>query len=187
MTGIGSSDAPVIMNGEHFSRNRHDLWSEKLGKVLPRTFTSFQNQRMRRGQILEPDARYWYANFMGVEVQPVCCTHACFDWIKGSLDGWVAKSRTVLEIKAPNEKDHQTALEQRVPQKYIPQVMHLLLVTGAQHLHYLSYSPNRPKQERFALVSVLPDSGTLRQLLKKEEIFWNCLVNEIPPEDHLFF
>jgi len=186
MTGIGSSDAPTIMNGSHFNRNRHDLWNEKLGKVLPRTFNAFQSYRMRRGQILEPDARYWYAQSMQVEVEPICCTHSCFDWIKGSLDGWVTGSRTVLEIKAPNDKDHDLALDQQIPKKYIPQVLHLLLVTGGSQLHYLSYSPGRPKAERFALVSFLPEATALRELLRKEETFWNCLQSETPPDDHLF-
>lgn len=185
-SGIGSSDAPVIMNGTHFGKTREKLWNEKLGKVLPKAFSSFQNARMHRGQVLEPDARAWYSSFVNKEVKPICAVHGYLDWLKGSLDGWIAESRTILEIKAPNDKDHNTALEHRIPEKYIPQCNHLLLVTGGSVVHYLSYSPTRPRLERYALVSHKPCAETLRSMIKKEEVFWECLKNEIVPQDHMF-
>jgi putative phage-type endonuclease len=185
-SGIGSSDAPVIANGVHFGRDRLQLWKEKMGCLKPPSFTPWQNKRMRRGQIMEPDVRSWYRQFTGCEVEPLCCVHTYMDWLKASLDGWVSSSRTILEIKCPNEKDHQTALDQNVPTKYIPQLNHLMLVTGAAHLHYLSYSPDRPRRERFALVSVYPEVHSLRTLLQKEEIFWQCLSEKIPPSDEMF-
>lgn len=185
-SGIGSSDAPVIMNGTHFKRNRIDLWKEKLGKVLPRNFTPYQTERMQRGVILEPDARAWYKAFVNPNAEPVCAIHSVWDHLKASLDGWVPESQTILEIKCPGDKDHNLALENQVPEKYIPQLNHLMLVTGAAHCHYLSYNPNRPFKERHALISVQPDAKQLQALLRKEEIFWACLSQEILPEDHLF-
>lgn len=184
--GIGSSDAPVIMNGSHFKRTRIDLWKEKLGKTLPRNFSAFQTERMNRGVVLEPDARAWYKHYINPNTEPICAVHCVWDYLKASLDGWVPSSQTILEIKCPGDRDHNTALEGRVPEKYVPQINHLILVTGAQHCHYLSYSPSRPYKERHALVSVTPDAEQLRLLLRKEEIFWGCLSQEVVPEDHLF-
>lgn len=141
---------------------------------------------MQRGQILEGDARAWYAHFTQMEVEPICAVHPYLDWCKGSLDGYIHKTRTILEIKCPNKKDHWNALEQRVPEKYIPQLNHLILVTGAITAHYLSYYPDTSRNERYALVSHYPDPKVLADLMRKEEVFWNCIQNEEVPHDHLF-
>jgi putative phage-type endonuclease len=185
-TGIGSSDAPVIVNGEHFRRTRESLWLEKLGRLEPKPMNPFVQQRMERGNILEKDARTWYEHVMELEAQPLVAMHPFLDWCKGSLDGYVPSTRTVLEIKSPGNKDHNTALQQQVPEKYIPQLNHLILVTGSSRVHYLSYHPGRTYKERYALISYMPEPEVLADLMKKEETFWNCIQKQQPPHDHLF-
>lgn len=185
-TGIGSSDAPIIINGRHFGKNRTDLWREKLGKVPPKIFNSFIQQRLCRGKVLEPDARAWYADNLKCEIIPICAVHYYLDWCKASLDGWIQEMQTIVEIKAPNLKDHQLALNNQIPHKYIAQLDHQILVTGAKEAHYLSYNPDCPKPDRYAIVKHYSHPETLLQLVKAEEKFWNCLRLEIEPVDNIF-
>lgn len=102
--GIGSSDAPVIVKGKHFDRDRYALWQEKRGELLPKERSVWINERMRRGQVLEADVRNWYVNWIKKSVAPLCAFHATKDYIKASLDGWEPFSRTILEIKCPGKK-----------------------------------------------------------------------------------
>ena len=185
--GIGSSDAPVIVKGKHFDRDRHALWQEKRGELLPKERSVWINERMRRGQVLEGDVRNWYVNWIKKSVSPLCAFHATKDYIKASLDGWEPFSRTILEIKCPGKKDHDSALNNTVPDKYLPQLQHQALVTGAKQVHYLSYNPTYPKLDRYALVSYHPEKDDISKLELFEEIFWGCVVSGIPPTDNLFY
>ena len=186
-SGIGSSDAPVIVHGKHFNTTRGDLWKEKLGRIKSKVFNPYVQKRMDRGKEQEPNARAWYENFIGLKADPIVCMHPYLDWMKGSLDGYIPHSRTILEIKCPNPKDHYGALNHVIPEKYIPQINHLILVTGSIHAHYLSFFPElESKKERCALISYYPDSKDLERLMKLEEIFWKCVEEKREPFDHLF-
>ena len=184
--GIGSSDAPVILHGMHFQRDRVSLWKEKRGESTPKVSNQFLNMRMRRGQVLEEDVRNWYIKLVGKTVKPLCAYHTTKDFMKASLDGWEPYSRTVLEIKCPGRKDHDSALANEVPEKYIPQLIHQLLVTGASRAHYLSFNPDYPMADRYALVSFQADPEALEKLAIMEELFWSCVLTGLEPHDAYF-
>jgi len=60
-----------------------------------------------------------------------------------------------------------------VPLKYIPQVHHQLIVTGAKVLHYISYSNYFPAAKSLALVVVPMDNQLQDLLLQAEQEFWD--------------
>lgn len=184
--GIGSSDAPVILNGRHFERDRLQLWKEKRGEKPVVSDNTYRNMRMRRGQILEGDVRHWYEQIISKTVKPLCAMHATKDYLKASLDGWEPVSRTILEIKCPGKKDHQSALDREIPSKYLPQLQHQLLVSGASRVHYLSYNPAFDKADRYALVTYLPDREDLELLETWETLFWGCVLTGLTPDDSFF-
>jgi hypothetical protein len=104
---------------------------------------------------------------------PLCVLHDEYDWCRSSLDGWVEELGLGLEIKAPNRDDHRCALDGKVPEKYYPQVLHQLLVTGAVAWHYVSQGDERsfPMAKRLAIVSVTPRREELQALLDLEIAF----------------
>ena len=178
--GLGSSDARVILTGEHFGRTRTDLWQEKVGQ----SHRQKQTSAMARGSRLEPLARDLYERQVGVRAQPCCGVHDRFDFIRASFDGYNQEHSLVVEIKAPNAEDHKVALSGQVPTKYIPQCNHLLLVSGARVLHYVSYSDNRqfsPAQQ-LALVVMPRDEQAVRDLLEAELDFWVAVDTRTPPQ-----
>lgn len=185
--GIGSSDAPIIVKGKHFDRDRLSLWKEKRGEVEQKERSVWINERMRRGQVLEGDVRRWYSGWIKKSVTPLCAFHSTKNYIKASLDGWEPYSRTILEIKCPGKKDHDSALNNSIPEKYLPQLQHQILVTGAKQAHYLSYNPTYPKVDRYALVSYKPEKEDILKLELFEEIFWGCVVSGVEPADHMFY
>lgn len=171
-TGIGSSDAPVLWFGKHFSTTTQKLWRQKVG-LDKKDGDSFA---MARGRKLESHIISLYEAELGVKTRSLCCSHDHFPFIKSSLDGWVDEYGVVLEAKAPNATDHQSALDNIVPEKYKPQLDHHLLATGSAVCHYVSYSNYFPEGHRFALVSYERDEQRLEELLGLELAFWDMVI-----------
>lgn len=172
--GIGGSDAPAILNESPFTSS-DELAEVKAGKRVIR-----ENDRMRRGKRLEPEARVRYMELTGIRVRPVCVVHDEHSWLRASLDGLSEDRTVVLEIKCPSNKTHEVALLGRVPHYYVAQCQHQLLVTGCPTLHYWSYTDSSyfPTEERIALVKVLPDPEFMERLFRREKAFWERLQQE---------
>lgn len=176
--GIGASDAPVVMKVSPW-KTPYQLWEEKTGKVQEPP----ANEAMMRGNRLEPKARSTWELMSDCEMPACLAEHARYPFIRASLDGLNLKSSRILEIKCPNLKDHQLAIEGKVPEKYFPQLQHQLLVTNVERAIYYSYSHNdETGQGSGVAVEVLPDKEYQEMLLEKEIEFWEKVTNDEPPE-----
>lgn len=198
--GLGGSDAPVLWWGKHFETTVEKLWMEKalavhgdrIRRLLPGvpwvSRPKRENTAMKMGKDAEPLIRKWYQDWTGFTFEPLCAVHDTVDWLKGSLDGWIGEKKVVVEIKRPGMRrdgscDHHDALEGRVPPKYVPQLLHLCLVTGAERAHYLSYGDPKhfPPLDRYRVVEYVPSRSERGTLLGGEEKFWACVQGmEIP-------
>lgn len=107
---------------------------------------------------------------------PVCVQHEGYPWLRASLDGWNAERKIPLEIKCPGRKDHFVALGGRIPDKYLPQIQHILMVTGARELHYFSYDG-----QNGVIVIVEADADYQQRLFEAELTFWNSVQSGIAP------
>lgn len=170
--GIGSSDAPVVMGVSPWS-TPYKLWETKLGLTKP----NFSNYATQRGHELEPVARAQYELETGVAMPATLAVHESYPWLRASLDGWDALTKTVLEIKCPGKDDHATAVNGKVPDKYYPQLQHQLLVTGATKVDYYSFDGNKG-----VLVEVLPDLEYIDKLFNAELEFWKLIETKTPPK-----
>lgn len=184
-SGLGASDAPLIIHGKHFDRTLLELWEEKVQHIVlkkkPRERKLRNTSAMARGQRLEPFARERYEKLLGVKAKPLCCVHDQYDWLKASLDGWV-KDSIVLEIKAPNRLVHEQALAGEVVGYYQPQLDHQLLVTGAREAHFVSYNDYFKGVQQFALVKYIRDEKKIQEYLGRACRFWDQVLNGKPPE-----
>jgi putative phage-type endonuclease len=177
-SGIGGSDAPIVMGVSPFS-TRPRLLREKLRYVQrEETFA------MRRGTRLEPQARYRYERLVGCKATPTCIQHDDREWLIASLDGLCAPGPNcrygrnapawVVEIKCPKWQDHLLALEGRVPEYYLPHVQHILLASGCDRCDYVSFNDGQrfDPEDQLAIVPVIFDPEYACQLLDAEEAFW---------------
>ena len=137
---------------------------------------------MERGTQLEPKARAAYEIIYDADMPAVVMIHDKHECIRASFDGHNREISRDLEIKCPGEKDHETALAGSVPEKYIPQIQHLLMVSGSSELHYYSYHPDFPQGKRGKVVVVKPDPMYQKELLERELAFWECVQTDSPPE-----
>lgn len=175
--GLGASDAPAIMNVSPWT-SRFELWGHKTGVLEREEPNVYQLQAMERGKRLEPIARGLYAEVVGSIEADVNCEHEEFDYIRASLDGYIAEIDAIVEIKAPNKEDHAKALNGEVPTKYYPQLQHQLLASGAKCCHYVSFDG-----EKLApAVVVFPDKEYMSTLQKELVYFWSLVQNKEAPE-----
>jgi putative phage-type endonuclease len=170
--GIGSSDAAIIMGVSPW-RTPHQLWHDKVyGNTV-----QFENSSMTRGKELEPIARSWFEKTMNVAVFPKNKVHPTKDFIRASLDGIDVDDKVMVEIKCPNREDHFVALDKKVPEKYIPQLQHQLLVTGLQGMYYCSFDGKNG-----AIVEVPRDNAYIESMFGEEQKFWDMVLKkEVPP------
>jgi putative phage-type endonuclease len=170
--GVGATDACVIMGVSPW-RTMHELWQDKVfGNA-----EQLENSAMSRGKELEPVARSWFEKTMNVTVFPQNRVHKEKEWIRASLDGIDMQEKVLVEIKCPNRQDHFVALNDMIPEKYMPQVQHQLLVTGLPGMYYCSFDGSEGK-----IVEVARDDAYIQTMLEEERKFWDMVLKkEAPP------
>lgn len=182
--GFGASDAPLFMNGTHYERTYESLVLQYIKGDHPPVPS---NWAMEQGKRFEPLARAWYESRMRVEAPPLCCESLSRPFLRASLDGFVPLDRenpahggVVLEIKYASREAHLQALNDQVPPKYLPQLLHQCLVTGSDKIHYVSGNPRFEADCRFRLVRFSPDPTLLARLLLLLEISWRHIQEKKP-------
>lgn len=170
--GIGSSDAPVIMQVSPW-KTPHQLWQEKLYGIS----AQLDNSSMKRGRDLEEKARQEFEKTIGTLVAPANMEHPKFNWMRASLDGIDVTGKIMVEIKCPNQEDHFVALNNKVPEKYWPQLQHQMEVVGSSEMFYFSFDGKNG-----AVVEIKRDQSYIDSLIEKEEVFWKMVQSETPPE-----
>jgi len=172
-TGIGSSDAAAILGLSPWKTRDQVLVEKVTGES--HVVVSYP---MQRGKTLEPVARDLYERESLLHFPASLFSHEEFDYIIASTDGWNEEHKLVLEIKCPLSKaDLFSAKGSQIPEKYISQCQHLLLVTGAEWLHYVSFDG-----ENNSPILLRSDEIMQKRMLKEYEIFWN----EVEEKKHEF-
>jgi len=164
--GIGASDAPVIM-GENPRKTAKALLEEKRGPA--RDYG--QNEAMRLGTQLEPEARERYMAKTGRDVRAACLQSTRFDWLRASVDGLSVKGDAVVEIKCGNSAYRIASQSGSVPGYYVGQIQHILAVTGFGTMDCWFYWPGCPG----LLLTVERDEAYIERLMDMEMKFWNSI------------
>jgi putative phage-type endonuclease len=162
MEGIGSSDVPAILGVSPWK-----TYQELVMQKAHRMAGGPPNAAMRRGSELEPKIRELYQRQSYLYLPDAAFEHSEYRFMRASLDGFNDENNVAFEAKAPNKYDHFSAVNGEVPEKYIPQCQHILLVSEADQLHYVSHWNNEN-----AVVLVKPDPDYHQMLIEKESEFW---------------
>lgn len=171
--GIGASVAAAVLNECKF-KTAYQLFQELTNRK-----PAFDgNSATERGTELEPAARAAYEidnDF--VDAPAVCIVHPEYDFIKASLDGWIADAKTIVEIKCPSKDSHEMAMKGEVPRHYWIQMQHqLMCAPEAEVGHYWSF-----RDSKGVKVLVYPDLAFQKQLLESELAFWELVQSDTPP------
>jgi len=180
-SGIGSSDAPIIMGVSPW-RTPLELWEEKVFGYKEMK----ENPAMTRGKELEEVARRDFELLMDISLFPSNIVHEEHEWIRASLDGIDIDGKVMVEIKWPNREDHELAKNGNVPEKYTPQVQHQLFVKNLDGMFY--YSCHGSDRQ---VVEVERNEDYIKEMMERHISFWDRVVKKTPPEltdrDHICF
>lgn len=167
---IGASDAPCIM-GVGF-KTPLQLWKTKRGELQEE-----EAHYMHRGTVMEPEALKRVEDKLGMQFFQPVVTHKELPWMIASMDGLDFSGKTAVEIKCPGRKDHSSALEGKIPEKYFPQLQHQLEVCELDKIFYYSFDGNDG-----VLLELGRDDKYIKKMISKEEKFYECMLSgEAPP------
>jgi putative phage-type endonuclease len=173
-SGIGASDAPIIMGVSPYKKPIA-LYKEKLWGC-----DSQPNLAMQYGKDMEPYALQSFIDSTGFEVDYE--TDECFMWNPqiawqfATFDALIKGTKYFVEIKCLGQKNHQFALDGKLPPHYIPQVQHQMCVKDCDMCFYYSYDGSEG-----VIIEVKRDQSYIDQLLEKEEQFIGFLSSKMPP------
>lgn len=171
---IGSSDAPVIMGVSPW-KSPLELYHEK---IAPNRAEIAPNRAMQRGVELEPLALAKFEAETGYLMTPRVMTDFFTPWRSASLDGYEIEGKCAVEIKCPGKADHDLALKGQVPEKYFPQLQHIMEVCKLSEMYYMSYVSDSD----FTIFTVKKDYDYTDKLLQAESEFWQRIQDRNPPE-----
>jgi putative phage-type endonuclease len=125
--------------------SRAQLYQLLAERITGESESSYYNDDMARGHLLEPFARDLYAaNYAPVAECGFISCQLSGVVIGYSPDGLVGDDG-LIEIKAPRQKTHlKSLITGEVPTEYIPQVQTGLAVSGRKWCDFISYAPGLP-------------------------------------------
>lgn len=172
---IGSSAAATIMDCNPFE-TKYDLWHKLKGLSVEMPET----EAMKRGRVLEDEAREWYNNRHIPNNGPYTFVPACFQseeyaFLIASLDGYCELCSTVMEIKC-SDYYYDQAKKDIVPDSVKWQIRHQQLCSNADFGVFVAYNGFEG-----LCIYCDRDENEIDQLLAKELEFYESLKEEVCP------
>ncbi len=160
LTGSVAADIAATLKSGGEPAARRDLRTKlALERLTGRSLEDdYQNADMKRGIELEPEALGAYEVATGNLVEPTGFLAHTTQLIGCSLDGHVGDFAGILELKCPRSANHLKYVRANVlPTEHRYQIVHNLLVSGAQWADFCSYAPDFPEPLRLFRVRVERD------------------------------
>lgn len=135
-TVITATDCPAILGSSPWS-TAYKCWQRKLGLIEEQK----SNEAMENGKKLEPFARVHFIESFGIDMTPMVVESSEFDFLGASLDGISIMGNYLLEIKCGGQKLYNLASHGIIPDYYLDQIQHQLLVTRSEKCYYYAMNP----------------------------------------------
>ncbi len=177
--GIGSSDAAASVGISPY-KSPLELWLEKTGRQEASNLTT--NEAVFWGTTLEHIIATVYAERTGVKIRRLNAVlqHPEYPFMLANLDRVVqhpTDNNGILEVKTAGVNSARF-WEEGVPDSYQCQVLHQLAVTGRQWCDVAVLIGGQD----FRMYRITRDEAKIADLIQREERFWHCVTENIPPE-----
>lgn len=177
--GIGGSDASVIL-GINPWKSKLELWTEKVTGIV----IEEDNPDLHWGKKLEPFILEEYIELTKRDVRAGCYDYENlvskeYPFMRANLDGVIIDKERgdgILEMKT---KSAYIRWNSDIPDYYNSQIQHYFAVTG---YNWGSFAVLDFGKKSLFWCDVERNDEFIENLIKEEEIFWNSVVNKIPPE-----
>lgn len=173
--GIGGSDVAAILGLSPW-KTPFQVYQEKRSEIAPAP----QNDAMEWGTRMEPTIRQWYSDVTGriVRLPEGIIYHEKYPFMLANLDG-VTDDERVVEIKtARNGSKWGEPGTDEIPDYYMTQVQHYLIVTGFEVCDLpVSIGGGLP-----VLYEIPADKELHEMIIDAEAVFWQRVIDGNPPE-----
>ena len=173
--GIGGSDAAAVVVMSPWA-TPYTVYMDKLG-LLPE---QEENEAMRQGRDLEEYVAQRFTEATGKKVQR--CNYMIrnpdYPFALADIDRRIVGENAILECKTTSTLDLKQFRGVEFPEKYYPQCVHYLAVTGAEkcYLAVLVFGKG------FYTFELLRDEAEIAALMTAEAVFWQMVENQTPPD-----
>lgn len=181
-TGIGGSDAAATVGLDPW-KTAFDVYLEKTGQIAPENLDEVE--RVRFGKIMEAPIADEYARRYGVKVRRrnQILRHPKYPWMLANVDRLIDGQRRGLEIKTVDllaYRNGEWGAEgtDEVPEHYLLQCKHYMLVTGYEQWHLAACVGGN----RLVVYEINRDPELDEMLIEGESAFWDCVVRGHAPE-----
>jgi putative phage-type endonuclease len=167
---IGGSEAASALGLSRYN-TMLGLWAEKTGQIVSEQSDSIAAEV---GKELEDYVARKFTEATGLQVEKVdeAFIHPEYNFLRAHIDRRVIGENSILECKTCSVRKAQEWIDDEIPQEYIIQVMHYLMVTGAQYGYIAVLIGN----EQFKWKIIERDESAIQQILEGEKRFWNEFV-----------
>lgn len=172
MQGVGGSDAAAALGLSPF-KTTYQLWAEKTGQLPAEDLDSVE--RVRFGVLLEDVIANEYAHRYGVKVRRSnqLLKNPAYPWMLANVDRKIEGQRRGLEIKNVDAMafrlgDWGEPGSDEVPESYLLQCLHYLIVTGFDEWH-LAALVGGNRLETFV---IRRDAALEELVITGEHAFW---------------
>ena len=174
---IGGTDAAAILGLSPY-RSPWDLWRIAHGGATPE---HIDNALLARGRIVEPALLGWYAAKIGVDSGSIPAVVACNSdapWMVGTLDGYIADDRRVVEWKTDLHRDDRwppdgstVSSPDEIPADYWVQICWYMAITSATEADVVVADRTRgrwdPVIDTAAAVALSTDHSIAEELIRR--------------------
>jgi putative phage-type endonuclease len=176
-TGIGGSDAAAVLGISPWT-TPYRVWAEKVGEPIEPIEVT---EEMRWGSLLEPLILHRYMETtQRLMSHPGFVRHPKFAWLIGNIDAASAgEDYRIVEAKtARTWQGWGEPSTDEIPEHYLCQVHHYLIVTGAP----LADVAVLIGGSDFRIYTVEPDPAIHADLIEREAAFWDRVQKREPPD-----
>lgn len=171
---ISASMAPTIMNVSPYE-TKLQLF-ESIVQDIPKPKTD----AMERGNRLEPKARAWVNETLGVSYYPAVAQSYAYPDFIASLDGLRFDDEGnphILEIKLNGRQTHLECLRGAISEHHFAQMHHQMDLMGVNEMKYCSFDG-----EKGVILDVERDEQYCQRLFAEELRFLAALIDFKPPD-----
>jgi len=175
---IGGSDAAAIV-GVSAWKTPYQVYLEKVGEKAPDDLSG--NERVYWGTVLEELVADEYAKRTESKIRRVnrLVRHSKYLFLGAHIDRDILNTDRILEVKtAGSGRDWGEAGTDEIPDHYLPQVLHYMLVTGAVACDVAVLIAGSD----FRIYTVERNEEMIAYLLEQELEFWARVEERDPPE-----
>lgn len=176
--GIGGSDVATIC-GLNKYKSALELWMEKRGYKGQ----DEAGESAYWGITLEPIVRNEFIKRTGLEVDTInlMLKHPKHEFMLANIDGIVIDlegKKSIFEAKTTSAYKLDGWKDDEIPEGYMLQIQHYMAVTGYER----TYIAVLIGGNTFKYKVVDKDEELIEMIIQLEKKFWDCVINDIPPE-----